>query len=187
MPTPFECRTLPIDQLTPAPYNPRRMLKPTDKACRKLKHSLERFGLVEPLVWNELTGRVVGGHLRLSILKELGYVEVPVSVVRLTDPQEKALNVVLNNQEAQNRYDTDKLADLLTELADLPELDDTGFDDTALAALRFEPLPDLPPDPRDPDRVEVTLVMTAAMFDRVQGRVDELVSEFDLENHVRRG
>lgn len=187
MPTPFECRTLPIDQLVPAPYNPRRPLKPTDRAYRKLKHSLERFGLVEPLVWNELSGRVVGGHLRLRILSELGYTEVPVSVVRLTDAQEKALNVVLNNQEAQNRYDTDRLADLLTELADLPELADTGFDDTTLAALRFEPLPDLPPDPRDPDRVEVTLVMTAATFDRVQRRVDELVSEFDLESHVRRG
>jgi ParB-like chromosome segregation protein Spo0J len=187
MTTPFECRIMPIEQLIPAAYNPRRALQPTDQAYRKLKHSLERFGLVEPLVWNELSGRVVGGHLRLRILKALGYAEVPVSVVRLTDPQEKALNVVLNNQEAQNRYDTDKLADLLSELTDLPELDDTGFDTTALAALRFDPLPDLPPDPRDPDRVEVTLVMTAATFARAERRVDELVSEFDLESHVRRG
>ena len=68
----LEVRVLPIGDLTPAAYNPRRPLKPTDPAYRKLKASLEEFGLVEPLVWNELTGRVVGGHARLRILKELG-------------------------------------------------------------------------------------------------------------------
>jgi ParB-like chromosome segregation protein Spo0J len=182
-----EVRTLPIDQLVPATYNPRRVLKPTDKAYRKLKRSLEEFGLVEPLIWNELTGRVVGGHLRLSILKELGYAEVPVSVVRLTEAKEKALNVVLNNQEAQSRYDVSKLADLLDELEPLPEFADTGFDPGVLSVLRFEPADELPADDRDPDRVEVTLVMNAATFEKARGRVDELVGEFDLESHVRRG
>ncbi len=109
----LEVRTLPIGRLTPAAYNPRRDLPPTSPAYRKLKASLERFGLVEPLVWNEPTGRVVGGHLRLRILKELGVAEVPVSVVHLSDAQEKALNVVLNNHEAQGRYDPAKLADIL--------------------------------------------------------------------------
>src|SRR5689334_2792401 len=76
--TPIDVRTLPVGQLTPAEYNPRQPLGPTDKAYRKLRRSIERFGLVEPLVWNELSGRVVGGHLRLQILKELGITEVPV-------------------------------------------------------------------------------------------------------------
>src|SRR5687767_7219362 len=109
----FEVRVLPIGELHPAPYNPRKSLKPTDPAYKKLRASLEEFGLVEPLVWNELTGRVVGGHARLRILRELGYAEVPVSVVRLDEAREKALNVVLNNHEAQGRYDPAKLADLL--------------------------------------------------------------------------
>src|SRR5438067_7347171 len=111
----FEVRTLPIEQLKPAPYNPRKVLRPGSPAYRKLKASLAEFGLVEPLVWNELTGHVVGGHARLRILAELGVTEVPVSVVRLSAAREKALNVVLNNQEAQSRYDPSKLADLLTE------------------------------------------------------------------------
>lgn len=187
MTTPTEVRTLPIEQLTPAAYNPRRVLKPTDPAYRKLKRSLEEFGLVEPLVWNELTGRVVGGHLRLTILKELGYAAVPVSVVRLTEAKEKALNVVLNNQEAQSRYDVTRLADLLGELEHLPEFADTGFDPGVLRTLRFEPAGHLPADDRDPNRVEVTLVMDAATFARARPRVDELVGEFDLESHVRRG
>src|SRR5437870_10440165 len=117
--SPLKIRVLPIDQLVPAPYNPRKALKPGSPAYRKLKASLAEFGLVEPLVWNELTGRVVGGHARLRILKELGIAEVPVSVVRLDEKREKALNIVLNNQEAQGRYDPMKLAELLTELQDL--------------------------------------------------------------------
>jgi len=181
---PFELRILAILDLIPAPYNPRKEVKAKDPAYRKLKKSLAEFGLVEPLVWNELTGRIVGGHLRLRIAKDLGFTEVPVSVVRLTEKREKALNIVLNNQEAQGRYDPTKLADLLFELEDLPELELTGFDSTTLAALRFEPEP-LVAEPRG-ERIEITLVTDPDRFDSLHERVDELVREFELEVHVRR-
>ena len=127
-PVSLELRTLPLADLKPAPYNPRLVLKPTDRRYKKLAASLREFGLVEPLVWNEVSGHVVGGHARLAILRAMGVTEVPVSVVRLTPEREKALNVVLNNLEAQGRYDPDKLADLLEELEELPELELTGFD-----------------------------------------------------------
>jgi ParB-like chromosome segregation protein Spo0J len=183
---PLEIRMLPLAALKPAPYNPRRVLAPGSPAYRKLKDSLAEFGLVEPLVWNELTGHVVGGHARLCILRELGVSEVPVSVVRLTDASEKALNIVLNNQEAQSRYDPQKLADLLVELEDMPELDLTGFDRNTLAALQFEPA-QLEPLEKETDRVEVTLVTDAATYDKLTPRLDSLVREFDLVTHVRRG
>ena len=54
-----------IRRLRPAPYNPRRELKPGSPAYEKLAASLREFGLVEPLVWNEASGYVVGGHARL--------------------------------------------------------------------------------------------------------------------------
>ena len=88
--SPLEIRVLPVGQLVPAAYNPRKALKPDSPAYRKLRASLQEFGLVEPLVWNELTGRVVGGHARLRILRDLGVEEVPVSVVRLSDAREAA-------------------------------------------------------------------------------------------------
>src|SRR5262245_44505305 len=116
----LEVRLLPIERLVPAPYNPRRVLRPTDKAYRKLEASIREFGLVEPLIWNERTGHVVGGRARLAILKSIGITEVPVSVVHLSAAREKALNIVLNNQEAQSRYDPGRLAQILDELADLP-------------------------------------------------------------------
>ncbi len=183
----FEVRVLPIGRLVPAPYNPRKVLKPTDRAYHKLERSLRQFGLVEPLVWNERTGHVVGGHARLAILKAMGMTEVPVSVVRLSDAREKALNVVLNNQEAQSRYDPSRLADLLDELGELPELELTGFDPGALPPLRLEPAPELPPMEEVGDRVTVTLEMPAETFDRLAPQLDQLVAKFDLTSHVKRG
>src|SRR5262245_55134675 len=160
----LQIRVLPIEHLIPAAYNPRRALKPTDKAYRKPEKSLREFGLVEPLIWNERTGHVVGGHVRLSILKAMGVTDVPVSVVNLSDAREKALNVLLNNQEAQSRYDPARLADLLEELEESPELELTGFDPSALTTLRLDPAMDLPQIEDRRDRVTVSLEMDEATF-----------------------
>ncbi len=184
---PLEIRTMPLAVLKPAPYNPRRVLSPDSPAYQKLKASLTEFGLVEPLVWNELTGHVVGGHARLRILEELGVTEVAVSVLRLSDAREKALNIVLNNQEAQSRYDPVKLTDLLIELKELPELEMTGFGRKTLDALRFKPQ-DLEPVRRaDADRVEITLVTDTATYEILAPELNALAGEYDLVTHVRRG
>jgi ParB-like chromosome segregation protein Spo0J len=159
-------------------------LKSTEAAYRKLAASLREFGLVEPLVWNETTGLVVGGHLRLRILSEMGVTEVPVSVVRLSPERERALNVVLNNREAQGRFDVDRLAELLGELEELPEMELTGFDAEDLASLRLEPIEELPEEDGE-ERVEVTLTVEPAVYERLAPRLDELVREFDLVSHVR--
>jgi len=185
--SPLEIRILPLSELKPAPYNPRRVLSATSPAYRKLKASLTEFGLVEPLVWNELTGHVVGGHARLRVLKELGITEVAVSVVRLSDAREKSLNIVLNNQEAQGRYDTEKLADLLGELGDTPELELTGFDARTLSTLRLGPAPAEDESASDPNRLEITLVTTAETYERFARELDALVGEYDLVTHIRRG
>jgi hypothetical protein len=116
----------------------------------------------------------------------MGAIEVPVSVVRLSEVREKALNVVLNNQEAQGRYDPVRLAELLNDLEDLPELEMTGFDADTLPRLQLDPPPRLPP-PEDTGWITVTLEMERETFDRLQGRLDALVAEFDLTSHVRRG
>ena len=184
MPQTLEVRELPIAQLEPAKYNPRRPLSPKGPAYRKLKRSLEEFGLVEPLVWNETTGRVVGGHARLRILVELGYAAVAVSVVRLTEAREKALNVVLNNQEAQGRYDPAKLAALLENLDGLPEAALTGFGPTMLRNLRLEALDESPPEELT-GRVEVTLLIDAEQYAAAEAALNALVREYDLEAHVR--
>ena len=61
-----------------------------------------------------------------------------------------------------------------------------GFDPDALPPLRLEALPELLPL-EEIDRVTVTLEMTNEVFDRIEPKLDALVSEHDLTNHVRRG
>ena len=96
-------------QINPAKYNPRTI---SDYGRKQLADSLKKFGLVEPLVWNETTGNLCGGHQRLSILdKQMGFPGVDytleVSVVTLPLRKEKELNVWLNNRAAQGQFDQD--------------------------------------------------------------------------------
>jgi hypothetical protein len=64
--TDLNIETKAIADLVPAPYNPRTI---SSEALAGLRGSVERFGLVEPVVWNRRTGRVVGGHQRLKVLQ----------------------------------------------------------------------------------------------------------------------
>ncbi len=142
---------IPIEKLNPAKYNPRKDLKPGDPEYEKLKRSIEEFGYVEPIVWNERTGNVVGGHQRLKILKELGRTEIEVTVVDLDEIKEKTLNLALN--KISGDWDMPKLKDLLLEL-DTGELDIeiTGFDEEEIERLmtQFSPI-DLDEDEREED------------------------------------
>ena len=74
-----------VSKLIPAEYNPRIELKSGDKEYEKLKKSIQEFGFVEPVIWNKNTGHVVGGHQRLSVLKDLGYKEVDCVVINIDE------------------------------------------------------------------------------------------------------
>lgn len=93
--------TIPFAQMKPAPYNPREM---TPKAQAALERSLQRFGLVDTIVWNKRTGHIVGGHKRVAILQTHGETEAPVVEVDLDPVEEKALNLTLNNPYAQGDF-----------------------------------------------------------------------------------
>jgi len=180
--SPFELRILPLSELKPAPYHPRQALAPTSPAYRKLKAGIVAFGLVEPLVWNERTGHLIGGHLRLRVHEELVYTEAPVSVVRLSRSREKALNVLLNNTKAQGRFAVAKLEPLFTELGSLFEL--TGFDRGVFASLRLQPAAK-PVQQEESNRVEVTLVTDAAKYPALTAALDKLIGDHGLVAHVR--
>lgn len=64
----LDIRTIPVSQMKPAKYNPRKDLKPGDAAYEKIKRSLTDFDYVDPIIWNEVTGNIVGGHQRYKVL-----------------------------------------------------------------------------------------------------------------------
>lgn len=123
----MEWKVLPIGQLKPAAYNPRKQLKPGDKEYEKIKNSIQEFGYVEPVIVNyDMT--VIGGHQRLTVLKELGYEEVQCVVVHIEDEHKvKALNIALN--KITGAWNETMLADLLVDLQSVDfNLDLTGFE-----------------------------------------------------------
>jgi DNA modification methylase len=94
-----------LSELTPAPYNPRQS---TAKQEKHLKASLEKFGVVEPIIFNKQTGYIVGGHFRVRELKKLGYKEIECVIVDLSEEDEKELNIRLNANTGE--WDWDMLA-----------------------------------------------------------------------------
>ena len=122
---------IPVVQINHTTYNPRKNLKPGDPEYEKLRRSIEEFGYVEPVIWNERTGNIVGGHQRFKVLVQMGEQEVDCVVVNLDPDKEKALNIALN--KISGEWDIPLLTDLLKDL------DTNGFD---LSLTGFD-LPDL--------------------------------------------
>ena len=123
----MEWKTLSVDTLRPAAYNPRKKLKAGDKEYEKIKNSILEFGYVEPIIVNyDMT--VIGGHQRLTVLKDLGYTEVQCVQVHIEDENKvKALNIALN--KITGAWNEQLLADLIVDLqsADF-NTDFTGFE-----------------------------------------------------------
>ena len=104
-----------LSELKPAPYNPRQSNAEQEK---QLKSSLEKFGVVEPIIFNKQTGYIVGGHFRIRELKKLGYKEIECVIVDLNEADEKELNIRLNANtgswdwdELANNWDSELLSD----------------------------------------------------------------------------
>nr|MDE7245532.1 ParB N-terminal domain-containing protein [Oscillospiraceae bacterium] len=164
----MEIRIMPLSAIKPSDYNPRKQLKPEDAQYQKLAASMEEFGYVEPIIWNQDTGNLVGGHQRLSILINSGQTQAEVVVVNLSLHDEKILNVLLNR--AKGRWDNDKLAALLNELDEAGAVELTGFDEWELQGLlddydrqlgdilNYEPEDggDVDEEPEEPQTFEMT-------------------------------
>lgn len=126
-----------LEDINPAPYNPRVELQPGDAQYEALKNSLGRFGLVEPLVVNRKTGNLISGHQRLNVLKAQGIEETEVIVADLDEETEKAANIAMNKIEGE--WDYDKL-DEIFEGMDREELKFTGFEPGEVASMYEEAL-----------------------------------------------
>lgn len=124
-----------------------------------MKRSLTEFGYVEPAIWNQTTGHVVGSHQRLKVLKDLGETSIDCLVVELDLTREKALNVALN--KISGEWDPDKLALLIADL-DACDFDAelTGFDDGEIAQM----IGSLDEDEVEDDDFDLTAALEAAAF-----------------------
>lgn len=114
-----------------ADYNPRKL---SDESRKTLKRGIKKFGLVGGIVVNKRTGlTVVSGHQRLSVMDELqkfpdNDYKIRVDVIDVDEKQEKELNILMNNPNAQGSWDFDALAQII------PDIDwkDAGLTDADL-------------------------------------------------------
>lgn len=137
-----------LRDIRPAAYNPRKRLEPGEKEYEALKGSIERWGLVDPLVVNTRTGNLISGHQRYYILTNLGETETEAVVVDLDERQEKLLNVAMNKVEGQ--WDYGKLETLLSEF-ETDEILFTGFSEGEIATMFGEEADDVVEEYEDAD------------------------------------
>lgn len=129
----MDLRKIKIADLVPASYNPRKALKPGDKEYEKIKRSIEEFGYCEPVIVNsDMT--IIGGHQRVTVLKDLGYSEIDCIVIDIDKTKERALNIALN--KITGEWNKELLADLIAELQDSDfDVTFTGFDPPEIEQL----------------------------------------------------
>ena len=151
----MEISKIKLIDIEPADYNPRTI---TEEAKKKLRNSIETFGLVEPIIINTKNNRIIGGHQRYQILLDMvmeddnlaekeydylikddyGFIFDSNKLVIENEDYEKALNIVLNNTNLMGDYDYQKLGNLLEELEfNGFNLEFTGFDDFEVDSLNF--------------------------------------------------
>mgnify|MGYP003147844755 FL=1 len=103
-----------INKLKAATYNPRQI---STKQYNDLKKSLDKFGVVDPIIINK-DYTVIGGHQRLKICKELNHKEIGCIILDLDKDDERELNIRLNKNTGEfdmdilaNEFDIDNLVD----------------------------------------------------------------------------
>ena len=123
----MKTKKIDINKLNPAAYNPRRDLQPDDPEYQKIKKSIDTFGYVQPILWNERTGNIISGHQRKKVLEDAGVQKVDCIVVDFDKKKEKLANIAMN--KIDGKWDYPMLSDLMVELdAQNVDLEITGFD-----------------------------------------------------------
>lgn len=126
----YEIVTMWRSEIKLHPKNPRLI---DEKAQKNLRTKMREVGLLQPLIVNQRTGYLLGGHQRLAVLdKEERYqdgkndYELDVSVVNIDETAELEMLVFLNNPSAQGTWDKDLLAELNLDFG--VSFDGMGFD-----------------------------------------------------------
>jgi ParB-like chromosome segregation protein Spo0J len=180
-------KRVPIDSLFEDPANAR---KHGERNLETISNSLRCFGQVESLVVQKSTGKVIGGNGRLRVMKDLGWDEVDIAEVDITDVQSVSLGIALNRTAELAEWDDEILAATLNGLA-LEEglLGAAGYDEEELAAMldQFDAAevdaPQLADGDRDPFR-QMTFTVHDSQFEVIETALKEAKSQGGGESVV---
>lgn len=118
-----------------ADYNPRTL---DEESKKSLKRGIKKFGLLGGVIVNKATNyTIVSGHQRITVMDELQKYDpqtkendykVRVDLINVDIKMEKELNILLNNPNAQGRWDYEKLAQIIPDI----DYKDAGLTDADL-------------------------------------------------------
>ncbi|MBR4533894.1 MAG: DNA methylase [Bacteroidaceae bacterium] len=124
-----------------ATYNPREI---SEEERRNIKRGIKRYGLLGGIVLNKQTGlTIVQGHQRISVMDELEKYNpqtkendyaIRAELIDVDLKTEMTINVLLNNPNAQGKWNRDKLAELVPQI----EYKDAGLTDADLSLMGLD-------------------------------------------------
>jgi len=177
-----------INSLIFAEYNPRQLTK---DQYQHLKDSIERFGLVDPIIVNKNKERkniIVGGHQRVKVAKDMEIDTVPVLEIDLTYDKERELNIRLNKNTGEWDYDN------LANMFEMEELQGWGFTDKDFWFLdegelsNDEDYSDNTVDEKlkrflDAKIKQITIPFPSEEFDIIVERLDRVMEKLGIEDY----
>ncbi len=185
------------DSLLAAPWNPRKISRDN---LRRLSGLLDAHGFVIPIVARRKDRLVVGGHQRLQANRLREHPDRTVPVIFLDDASDltcKALNVALNNLDAQGHFDTEALGRLIEDLtvqsgddlkalSQMTALREKEIDLLGRSCQGLEPVAPLENDaePVCPD-VLILFEVPRERFEGLRPALDDFISRHDLDCSIR--
>ncbi len=142
----------PVGKVKPHPENPRK------GNVEGIASSLERFGQVRPILVQASTGFIVAGNHTYQAARSLGWRQIAVARVEMTDVEARAYMLADNRWSDVAENDDVALEAILRGLEDAGELAGTGYQPGDADDLRelINQLPDAPPPEDPPPGAEAT-------------------------------
>lgn len=111
-----DIKMIPIDSIKPSPFENANEF--SEELFASLKKDIEDHGLVgESLIVNPKDMTLVNGHHRLRAMKELGYIEAPVTFYEPVDEIEHKILSIAWNQK-RGTFNEQKLHNLIKSIHD---------------------------------------------------------------------
>lgn len=144
----------PLSKLVGMPRNPKA------HNIGDIHQSYDRFGFVNRIICNEVTGHIVAGHGRIEALRQrkLLAMSIPVGVsekpddwyvpadwVNIPEAEEEALAIALN-KIGEGEWNDVETAQILADLAAQDKLEGTGFDGNDVDQLLKNLAPSIEPE-----------------------------------------
>ena len=127
-------RTVKVDELKPYEKNPRKI---SPKAYRTLLESLKKNGYHQRIIAT-LNNEVIGGHMRIKALRDLGMKEVTILTPDRDLTEEEFRRILIQDNLPFGEFDYAMLANDF----DIDELKDWGFPDNLLNMMPKQPFDD---------------------------------------------